>query len=146
MAIRGFFSATRLAGQAAPTALPYVVSLVLLPQLRRRALVTFLIDTGADVTILHPQDSLRLLRPEDIRALPNPAPMGGVGGGANSYPIQATIVLMHDDRRLHSVPLTIFLADPSPANQWLDSLLGRDALDHFIMHFDQRARILTLGA
>lgn len=107
---------------------------------------TFLIDTGADVTILHPQDSLRLLRPEEIRALPNPAPMSGVGGGANSYPIEATVVLMHDDRRLHSVPLTIFLADPSPANQWLDSLLGRDALDHFIMHFDQRGRVLTLGA
>lgn len=72
--------------------------------------------------------------------------MSGVGGGANSYPIEATVVLMHDDRRLHSVPLTIFLADPSPANQWLDSLLGRDALDHFIMHFDQRGRVLTLGA
>jgi hypothetical protein len=41
--------------------------------------------------------------------------------------------------------LNIFVAEPSPANQWLDSLLGRDALDQFVMHFDQRARVLTLG-
>jgi hypothetical protein len=30
-------------------------------------------------------------------------------------------------------------------NARFESLLGRDALDHFVMHFDQRAKTITLG-
>ena len=151
MAVRGFFSDTRLvlgdpAGSyTAPAALPYVWTIVHLPAFDRRALVTFLIDTGADVTTLHPQDSLRLLSPSEFSGLTKPVALGGAGAGVNHYPLDATIVFMHDDQRLHSIDITAYVAEPTTLNMRYESLLGRDALDHFVMHFDQRARTVTLG-
>jgi hypothetical protein len=150
MAIRGFFSDTRLVlggpgSSPSPAALPYVWSTVHLPAYHRRALVAFLIDTGADVTTLHPQDGLRLLLPAEISRMPNPAAIGGAGAGIDHYPVGATIVFMHDDGRLHSIGLTAYVAQPTAQNMRYESLLGRDALEHFVMHYDQRARTVTLG-
>lgn len=149
MPIRGFFSDTRLArlgGGQPPTAVPYVLATVYLPQFDRRATVTFLIDTGADVTILHPQDSLRLLVQHEILSLPNPQPIGGAGAGANHYPVDAVVQFLQDDGRLHAISLRVFVPDIAAHNVGLESLLGRDALEHFAVYFDRRAQVITLGA
>lgn len=147
MAVRGFFSDTRLTLGSPPTeiAVPYVWCRVYLPNLDRRALVPFLIDTGADHTVLHPQDSLRLLGSDEIRASPDPIAFGGAGAGTPHHPLQAELVFLNEDQRsTFTVALTVFVAEP-PHNEEVESLLGRDALDSFVMHFDQRARTITLG-
>jgi hypothetical protein len=121
-----------------------VSAIVYLPAFGARAAVTFLLDTGADVTVLHPQDSLRLLTASQIRGLSNPLSIGGAGAGQPHYPIEASLIFAHDDPRVTSVPRTIYIAEPSH-NVDVESLLGRDVLEEFIVYFDQRAQILTLG-
>jgi hypothetical protein len=50
-----------------------------------------------------------------------------------------------DGGAIHSFSLKLYLAEP-PHNQEFESLLGRDALAHFVMHFDQRGRTVSLTA
>lgn len=123
MAIRGFFSDSHIllnlppGSTAAPalTAAPYVWATVHLVKFNRRALVPFLLDTGADATTLHPQDSLRIATEAEIKALGSPSPFGGAGAGKNHYPAEAIIVFTHDDNRLEAIPLTIYVAEPGAA-------------------------------
>ena len=154
MAIRGFFNdahivLSRPTGSGgpppAPTAVPYVWAIVHLLKFSRRALVPFLIDTGADATTIHPQDSLRVCSESEIKALGNPTAFGGAGAGRNHYPADAVLVFIHDDGRLQAIRLTVYVAEPGPHNHMYESLLGRDALDHFVMTFDQKARTITFG-
>ena len=99
MAVRGFFSDTRLtlSQSESVTAVPYVRGLVYLPVLDRRAAVDFLIDTGADTSVLHPQDSLRLLTVDEIKALPNAVAFGGAVEGSpttRSMPFSRSFMTM----------------------------------------------------
>lgn len=108
-------------------------------------MVDFLVDTGADATVLHPQDSLRLLLAEEIQALPYPVPFGGAGAGVLHHPTMAILAFLDEDRGIRTVRLPIYVAEVSPSNVDLESLLGRDVLRHFPMYFDQRRGHLTLG-
>jgi hypothetical protein len=151
--IRGFFSDTHIdlhppvgsPADPAFTAVPYVWAFVYLPAFQRRVLVPFLLDTGADATILHPQDSLRVLGESEITGLGNATPFGGAGAGKDHYPAEALLVFMNDDGSLRQIRLTIYVAEPGTHNQRIESLLGRDALSHFLLAFDQGAKTFTLG-
>lgn len=144
MAIHGFFSREHLAlvPTTAPTAVPYVRAAIQIPSLRRQVVASFLIDTGADTTVIHPQDSLRLFQPAEIRALPSPVGIDGAGAGKAHYPIEVNIVFLHHDNSLQAVPITAYVGDPSH-NMNFESLLGRDVLESFVMHFDQKAQSVT---
>ena len=92
------------------------------------------------MTVLHPQDSLRLL-PEMslwqqlIEASPG-APVGGAGGGANYYRQFAMLVLKHEDDHTDILPFELSIGHPTPANQNLESLLGRDILEYYRLNFE----------
>ena len=151
MAIRGFFSKTylTLSSQAgtdmpASSAVPYVRAIINVPSINKFVVSSFLIDTGADATIIHPQDGLRLFTRAQINALPNPDSFGGAGADKPHYPVEAEIAFLHDHGEIQIVPTTIYFSDPDH-NKQFDSLLGRDVLDSFIMNFDQREGIVTLA-
>lgn len=141
------FSPTHLVG-GSPTSMtevPYVNAVVELPRLGRWAVVTFLVDTGADMTVLNPQDSLRLVLGNEWSGLTNPITVGGAGAGLAHFPEPATLHFLHDDGRIESVPATTYVGTPDPRNMGLESLLGRDVLANFVMTFDQMGRNLTLA-
>lgn len=151
MVIRGFFSNIylTLSSQAgndvtAPTAVPYVRAGIYAPSIKKWVVSSFLIDTGADATIIHPQDSLRLYTRTQINSLPNPTMFGGAGAGKPHYPVDAQIIFLHDHGEMQEVPTTVYVSDPSH-NVQFDSLLGRDVLGSFIMNFDQAGQTITLG-
>ena len=107
----------------------------------RSADVSFLIDTGADATVLHPTDARSLLRgglhrisfEGDSRRV-----VGlGVGGAADRVVRDVTLTLRSVDGEPYAVEMPILIARPTPAepgdhgNWRLPSLLGRDFLRHF---------------
>ena len=101
----------------------------------------FLIDTGADATVLHPADAQRFLGDDlqriDFARDPYRAAGLGVGGGADRVARDATLTLRSVDDESYTVEMPILIARPTPAepgdhgNWRLPSLLGRDFLLHF---------------
>lgn len=106
-------------------AAPYIQANVSLPRLGLRGFLWFLIDTGADVTVLMPTDSLRI--GVNFGLLTNLTVSQGIGGMARGY--RETAALSFSDRRYtYSYVLKMELAAPLAHNTQLPSLLGRDIL------------------
>lgn len=149
--IRGYFAATHPTARQPYTPIhppvPLVDSFIWLPELGDVSTgveVTFLTDTGADITTLHPQDSLRLLsRPEhwDLVRTKIPLGVGGAGHGKPHYPMDAVIAFVHDDATVDAWSFTLYIAEPTQDNIEYESLLGRDVLGHYIATFDQNATL-----
>ncbi len=92
------------------------------------------------MTVLHPQDSLRLLPNAGDWDMLDSFPVRQVGGAGHGLPhrlVDAVVVLSHDDGTLDSEPLTLWIAEPNPLNQAQESLLGRDVLASFVTTFDR---------
>ena len=103
--------------------------------------VSFLIDTGADATVLHPRDARRILA-RDLYTINFDADSRrvvglGVGGGADRVVRDATLTLRSVGGEFYQMEMPILIARPAPAepgdhgNWRLPSLLGRDFLRHF---------------
>jgi len=125
MAIKGWFDGA--------DRVPMVVAWVNLPRLRVLAPVTFLVDTGADRTVLHPDDAAEL--GIDARVLGAGVNLAGVGGSGVYRPERALLVV-GDGISLYYLGMTLYIATPDAANQGLPSLLGRDMLSHFRTTYD----------
>ena len=108
---------------------------------RRAERMRFLIDTGADATVLSPLDSWfvmgdRLLSVDFARD-PRSVRSRGVGGGAQAIIRDATLTLRSTDGDLYPVDMPVLIAEPDPAIRTapsaslLPSLLGRDFLRRF---------------
>ncbi len=123
MAIQGYYLS-----RSNPLSPLYVETTVRLTRLGVQDTVDFLIDTGADMTCLHPQDAARLGVSYD-----RIQPMGsvtsvGVGGPLEYYREEATLIFRDQDdtELLFYCHIHISL---SPAVAELPSLLGRDFLN-----------------
>ena len=74
---------------------PVFPALVRFPEFRTEAIVNFVADTEADMTVIHPKDSARLL-PAGAR-LGHDQPVTGVGSGTAQYAVrEIAVVLTHD--------------------------------------------------
>lgn len=96
------------------------------------------------MTVIHPQDGLRLFSAAQITAIPDPIDVGGAGHGKLYYPIDAEISFLHDHGEVQTVSITAYVAEATN-NVTTESLLGRDVLGSFIMNFDQAGETVTFG-
>ncbi len=83
--------------------------------------------------MLNPTDSERLLSVGDwqlVRQFPVKQ-VGGAGAGLPHYVVPSMILLPQDDGRTEALSLDIWIAEPGRQNAGLESLLGRDVLQHY---------------
>ena len=128
---------------------PYVVSQVVLPRLRVSAEIHFLVDTGADRTVVHWGDraNLRTAAGAPLPADEAFAGMTGVSGIAGmtvEYGEEAAALLFRTgegERRATEITACIAL---TPDSDGIPSLLGRDFLEDVRLDFNMPADALTL--
>ena len=96
--------------------------------------IPFLIDTGADRSVLHPADASQLgMAPWEIDFSSGP-PISGVGGSMRIMPITTRVIFRTETDqypRYVWMNSTVYLAEPSEENWDMPSLLGRDLLQPF---------------
>ena len=107
---------------------PRVAVRVVFPRLGKDAQVSFVVDTGADASLLSEADAEKMKI--DYSALEQPDDIAGVGGFLGVHHEEA--ILVFDDGSSSSLPIRINLGiaerGSSTALQF-PSLLGRDILD-----------------
>ena len=114
---------------------PYVEGRVIIPRLNINEIVTFLLDTGADGTCLHPRDARRARMP--FNQLGNRTTSRGIGG-SSSYFRESAVIAFADkpQMRLYLYRLDLAIAESHESNEGLPSLLGRDVINHWYMQYD----------
>lgn len=106
---------------------PYIEALIVLPRLKLRGNISFIIDSGADKTMIMPDDGQRLAI--DYAALSNQQICGGVGGQFTAYDESALILFSEPGKRVFIYNRTISILPQSLGVRGTPSLLGRDVLD-----------------
>ncbi len=137
--IRGYFLPTD--PEASP---PYVNALIDIPEIGVVGLeARFLIDTGADRTLLGDDDAGRMLRDYevDLGRLDVGIPSQGIRGVVMTREVQATLGLGD-----LSIRISLDVLEPiSGRPPSIPSLLGRDVLSHFALFVEERTnRVLLL--
>ncbi|MBY0523349.1 MAG: retroviral-like aspartic protease family protein [Gemmataceae bacterium] len=100
--------------------------------------VHFLLDTGADRTLLH-AETLQLLQLEHSPAAVH---LGGVSGVAAPVLVETTLRLKREDGTKIVFPGKFLAAtEPSPLDM---SLLGRDIISLFALIVDQPGNVVSL--
>ena len=122
---------------------PYIRGMVRIPRLNVVGRVAFLVDTGATVTSLSPNDGDNLLVP--ISELTNPVQQRGIAG-ARTYYREPAVVMFHDGVQWKRFDVQLYIAPPDAAASYLPSLLGRDVLNTMRMEYDFPAGRLELAA
>lgn len=123
------------------TGRPYIEGRLIVPGQGLSSNLSFLVDTGADRTMLMPADARQMGL--DYGRLTRRTESVGIGGTSLNFVEQATLVFLEPERFLHVYFIDIRIAAPSPEIMDLPSLLGRDVLDRWRMTYDPEKGLLT---
>ncbi len=118
---------------------PHIAARVDIPSLRVSGFVSFLIDTGADQTVLMPPDARRL--GVDHSVLTTTTISAGVGGSSTDFVEDAQVVFT--DEVFHIYRTRLIVMAPREGAESLPSLLGRNILNRWRLVFDYPKTILS---
>ncbi len=120
---------------------PYIEGRLILSNLNIRGDISFLIDTGADVSRLHPMDGIRLK--VDYGQLSGDVETVGINGTSHDFTEPAVVVFSEPKRFLYAYNITLRIAPIGPEIMDLPSILGRDILDKWRMTYNPQKRRLA---
>ena len=111
---------------------------VYLPRLHTGGTFLIQVDTGADVTCVHPEASNALGIPFDQLDPATIRTADGVGGKSRYFVEAAVLVFVNynDDREFEEVPVDLWIAESNEKNQSLESLLGTNVINAWRMNYD----------
>ena len=109
---------------------PYVNGHIDIRRLGVRGPVKFLVDTGADITCIHPRDGASLFIPyDDLRC---PKDVGGIGGWSPRYPEKAILAFRESvGSPVHHYYIEVRIGKPEDVDERFPSVLGQDVLCHW---------------
>ena len=114
---------------------------LVIPRLKMRRDVSFIVDTGADSTLLMPLDVESM--GVDYSRLEAKTMSVGIGGVSENFLEPALLAFREGRRYLHVYSLELEICKPSPDIMEIPSLLGRDILNRWRMIFDPSNDRLT---
>lgn len=120
---------------------PYFEGRLYFPRLNLYTDVSFLVDTGADRTLLMPDDGRRTGL--DYSQLQGSEGVGGVCGELECFVEEAIIVFTDPGQNLYAYHIDLLIAPASPDLGRTPSLLGRDILGRWATSHDPTRGILT---
>ncbi len=120
---------------------PYIEGRLILPNLNIRGDISFLVDTGADVSRLHPIDGIRLNI--DYGQLSGDVETFGTSGATHDFTESAVVAFSEPKRFLYAYSITLRIAPVDPEIMDLPSVLGRDILDQWQMTYNPQKRRLV---
>ena len=112
---------------------PLVEGRLIAPRLGVDESLLFLLDTGADVTCLHPADAKNVDLP--FSQLRNRVSYRGVGG-TSPYFVEPALLSFTDKLQARLYAVQLLIAEPNESNRALPSLLGRDVINHWHVSYD----------
>ena len=120
---------------------PFLEGRLYVPRFGLWSDISFLVDTGADVTVLMPDDGLR--SGIDYTRLTGKTACGGIGGTTEMFVEPAHAVFLDSETKLlHVYTIALHIAPATPQLEKVNSLLGRDVLDSWRMTYDPAHRSL----
>lgn len=97
--------------------------------------ITFLVDTGADTSYLHPGDGSALGVPFDL--LQGCLRSQGIGGTASYFQEPAVLIFIDESTaQYHGYRININIAKPGDVSDRIPSLLGRNVIRRWQMDYD----------
>lgn len=111
---------------------PFVEGLLALQN--KRTNISFLLDTGAQRSVLMPADAVKL--GIDRTVITKACQSTGVGGISNDFCCDAIITFRGNSTQLYSYKIEIIVASPTAFNLTIPSLLGRDVINRWRVNYD----------
>ena len=113
---------------------PFIEARLYLPRLNLSGDVSFLLDTGADASILMPADAKRLGLP--FNQLEGDNECGGLGGTVHCFVERALLVFSDPKKALYAYELDIDIMHDDPQMEDVPSIVGRDVIDRWRITYD----------
>ena len=114
---------------------PMVAGIARLPNSSLERSIVFLVDTGAEVTMLHPFDAEQLGL--NFAGLGCGQSIAGIGGSAKVFDQQLRLLFPDADTGAwYEYHQTVLVAAPTEHNKSFPSLLGRDILRFWLTEYD----------
>ena len=107
---------------------------LIIPRFNIEADISFLVDTGADSSLIGPADGFEMGL--DYTAFGKITESVGTGGLAESYTEKASIAFTDPGKCMYVYHVDLEIAVPSDAIEEMPSLLGREILDRWRMVYD----------
>lgn len=127
------------------TGRPYIEGRLALPHLPDNlwAYCSFIVDTGAEKSVLMPVDARRMGL--DRSKLSHPTTTIGIGGLSSGFEEFALVILKDEERNCAFVfRIQVFIPDVDQDIIEIDgSVLGRDILDHGVLLYDGPSKLVS---
>lgn len=134
---------TRLRGRFGNTSgRPYLEARLVIPRLNLHGDLSLIVDTGADSTMLMPDDARRFGIDHSALGFPNTST--GIGGDVASHPEPAVLIVQSPGQGLYAFRFTASIMEDLPGAQGVPSLLGRDIIDRTRMTYAPQQSLLEM--
>lgn len=113
------------------TGSPFLEGRVFIPSLNLDGNVSFLVDTGADNTVLSFMDAIKL--GVDFTKLTDRSVSYGIGGRSEDFLVPARVLFLERDKAIYEYRITLAIPVPiyDPDLESIPSLLGRDVISRW---------------